>query len=514
MPDQDSQNPKDKIYYLAKCFGDGIDFFLDSISSLETGIVNIFCHGDEKTNNKSDDSANNLEKNPKHKISNIEKTIFGFLAIMTRDYKSSEELEADSISKWKASNLSQSQTQYSDNEIQIAQNKTCENALNLLRKISDDDETQREINLITLLHEHRLKLIREILNNKVKSEGQKLQEIKDILENKVDFQQHMNLASNIYYLTEANFQPDASEPSRQSSNNESTSSNSDANPPTHRGIYPQYTIPTPEDLDRSQSFSDQKTKEELLFRLNDFKYSCLGVLDSGFHDSNQIEALKGLLEEHSAQTRREDFVKKHADLKSAIGDKIETGVARLELGLKNKMKKSTEKDVENILKQHSNLSGAIEKDKANSILVSKAEYITESMLKLDFDEIKESLSNFSYAVKQMMYFYTFQQISYARGKELAEAMSENDDMKSPLPSPQNSIWCAPSNLGLEVNTPPHYDNFIDTLDTVKKAREEESTYDEILDEIEFQEIAQPFKEPPIPAPRRLLQNKNGEGLQR
>lgn len=437
MPDQNSQNPKDKIYDLAKCFGDGIDFFLNSISAVETGIVNIFCHGGEKTNNKSDDSANN----PEHKISNIEKTIFGFLAIMTRDYKSSEELEADSISKWKASNLSQSQTQYSDNEIQIAQNKTYENALNLLRKISDDDETQREINLITLLHEHRLKLIGEVLNAVDKSESKKLQDIEEILQNKGDFKQHMNLANNIYYLTEANFQPDASEPSRQFSNNKSTSSNSDANLPTHRGIYPQYTTPIPEDLDRSQSFYDQKTKEELLFRLNDFKYSCLGVLYSSVKESHQIQALKELFVEHSSQNSREDFVKKHADLKLAIGGKIETGAKKLEDGLNLGMtNESIEQDVANILNQLYRPSKEGELNKANSILATKAEDITESMFKLDFNEIKESFSDFSYAVKQMMYFYTFQEISYARGKELAE---------------------------------------------------------------KFQEIPQPFNEPPIPAPRRL-----------
>ncbi len=57
MPDQNNQNPNEKIYALFEHFGNEIDNFLNSISAVETGIVNAFCNGGEKTNNKSDDSA-------------------------------------------------------------------------------------------------------------------------------------------------------------------------------------------------------------------------------------------------------------------------------------------------------------------------------------------------------------------------------------------------------------------------------------------------------------------------
>jgi hypothetical protein len=413
-----TDNTAEKEFKPIKALRDGADFFWDSISSLETGIVNTLFR-----NNVSDE-----QQATKPKTSNLGNIICNFIGqIFGINTKVEVEGDADIIAKWKRTNLENMEDQnLSEDKIETLAQETRQKAIDLYRKISGGSETQQEINLITLLHEHRLKLIGEVLSADDKSETEKLQYIKDILENKGDFQQHINLASNIYNLTEANFQP---------GDDLKINFLLPKAPGNSSSTYP----PQWKDPSQDRIILDKETKEELLFRLNDFKYSCLGVLDSGFHYSNQIEALKGLLEEHSAQTSREDFVKKHADLKLAIGGKIEIGVARLEFGLNRKMaNESIKEDVENILNQ-SYPSKVEEDDKAKSILTTKAEDIAESMLNLNFAEIKESFSDFSYAVKQMMYFYTFQQISYARGKELAEQVSKiTGDSLTPQSSPRKS----------------------------------------------------------------------------
>ena len=148
--------------------------------------------------------------------------------------------------------------------------KTRQNAINLYREISGGSETQQEINLITLLHAHRLKLIKEVLSKDDKSKEDKLEEIKDILKNKGNFNPNFNLMNNIYHLTEQNFQPGDDLEWRSLLPEKSSHAKS---PTNSSSIYP----PQRRDPSQDRIILDKKTKEQLLFRLIDFKYSCLGV---------------------------------------------------------------------------------------------------------------------------------------------------------------------------------------------------------------------------------------------
>ena len=197
--------------------------------------------------------------------------------------------------------------------------KTRQNAINLYREISGGSETQQEINLITLLHAHRLKLIKEVLSKDDKSKEDKLEEIKDILKNKGNFNPNFNLMDNIYSLTEVNFQPGDDLEWRSLLPEEPTPAKS---PTNSSSIYPSQR----RDPFQDRIILDKETKEQLLFRLNDFGYSCLGVLESDAEKSHKIEALKTLCQKESTT----DYAKEYSATKKNIQSKIEKGARFVE----------------------------------------------------------------------------------------------------------------------------------------------------------------------------------------
>jgi len=275
-------------FKVIKALIDGADYFWDSISSLKTAIVNaLSC-----TNVTNKDSIDNGKQTPKPKIN------------------TKVEGGADIIAQWKRNNLKRDFSNKNDDEIESLVEKTRQKAINLYRKISDDSETQQEINLITLLHAHRLKLINEVLSNDSKSEEDKLEEIKDILENKGNFNPNFNLMDNIYFLTEVNFQPGNDLEWRSLLPEKSSHAKS---PTNSSSIYP----PQRRDPSQDRIILDKKTKEQLLFRLNNFRYSCLGVLESGAKESIEIKALETLCQEESTT----DYAKKYSTTKKNIKDK-------------------------------------------------------------------------------------------------------------------------------------------------------------------------------------------------
>jgi hypothetical protein len=295
-------------FKVIKALMDGANNFLNSISSLETAIVNAL-------------SCNNVADNrqtPKPKTSNLENSICNFIASIW-GLNTKVEGGADIIAKWKRNNLKRDFPNKNDDEIKVLVEKTRQKAINLYRKISDDSETQQEIKLISLLHAHRLKLIKEVLKEDSKSEEDKLKEIKDILENKGNFNPNFNLMNNIYWLTEVNFHPGDDLELRSFLPKESTPAKA---PTNSSSIYP----PQRRDPSQDRIILDKETKEQLLFRLNDFGYSCLGVLESDAEKSHKIEALKTLCQKESTT----DYAKEYSATKKNIQSKIEKGARFVE----------------------------------------------------------------------------------------------------------------------------------------------------------------------------------------
>jgi hypothetical protein len=134
-----------QIYSAFGTLGSGINFFLNQCSSIQTCIIDIIPFIPKDNIKKS---------NPPAPI------------------RSKLEEQAEIIARWKEDNLKKQNEKlkpreiilYSDDQIQELKNERYKEALSLFQKISGDNETQQEIKLITLLHEHRLKLIGEVLN--------------------------------------------------------------------------------------------------------------------------------------------------------------------------------------------------------------------------------------------------------------------------------------------------------------------------------------------------------------
>ena len=512
---------------------DGADYFWNSISSLETAIVNVLC----TTNDANKDSASNAQQTPKTKISNLENSICNFIEQIF-PINPKVEGDADIIAQWKRNNLERDFSEKNEDEIEVLVEKTRQNAINLYREISGGSETQKEIKLITLLHANRLKLINEVLSNDSKSEEVKLEEIKDIIENKGNFNPNFNLMDNIYFLTEVNFQPgddlewrsllpEAPRPAKATSNSSS--------------IYP----PQRRDPSQDRIILDKETKEQLLFRLIDFKYSCLGVLESGADNKvNKIRALETLCQKELTT----DYAKEYSATKKNIQSKIEKGARFVEeeLGrikfeaniLANQAKETPDirqKTISSLLddqietiqnkvaekikedkfiepENEDRLALKEESQKQIEVVKQYAENIAKSGIYEEEAKMLNKLTDFQIskdvvgAIRTAMYNEAFIQISFAKGRELVEKVRKmtGDDV-TPPPSPRNSRSHAPSPSLLEGSTPPpDYDNYIDEL------LEKNSTPDEISEEIEYHKIAQQLIEPPIPAPRRPQKSKEIE----
>ena len=83
---------------------DGADYFWNSISSLETAIVNVLCTtNDANKDSASKDSASNAQQTPKTKISNLENSICNFIEQIFPNPK--VERDADNIAQLKRNNL-------------------------------------------------------------------------------------------------------------------------------------------------------------------------------------------------------------------------------------------------------------------------------------------------------------------------------------------------------------------------------------------------------------------------
>lgn len=422
---------------------DGGDCFWNSISSLETAIVNAL-----SCNNVADKQQTTTPKS-----SNLENSICNFIAQIF-GLNTKVEGDADIIAQWKRNDLKQEPKIQGEDEVEIKVlvEKTRQNAINLYREISGGSETQQEINLITLLHAHRLKLIKEVLKEDSKSEEDKLKEIKDILENKGNFNPNFNLMDNIYCLTEVNFQPGNDLEWRSLLPEEPTPAKS---PTNSSSIYPPQK--------RDSFILDKKTKEQLLFRLNDFGYSCLGVLESGANEISKIEALKALCQEESAT----DYAKEYSDLKSAIRKKIESGASAVYLELckidlnalnltnlnypeeteeeratcyDSYKKQLLDENISSIirmatdkLRQTKREVGKFEEEeqvetkRLKSLLNSKAEIIAESGIKNGIDKMHYSLMAIDPlidTIRTAMYNHAFIQISFAKGRELVEELGK------------------------------------------------------------------------------------------
>lgn len=166
-----------------------------------------------------------------------------------------------------------------------------DNALHLYEKIGEGSEDQKERKLITLLHRHRVASINNILKDDDKNEEEKLRDINKIL-NDSNYGFNHSLDYNIFWLAH--------------NINKSTFL-----------------------LGDQSNISEKTSEEELFFRLNDFEYSCRGVLASGAKKSAKIEALKTLCQEESTT----DYAKKYSTTKINIQDKIEKGARVVEAEL-------------------------------------------------------------------------------------------------------------------------------------------------------------------------------------
>ena len=454
--------------------------FWNSISSLETAIVNVLC----PTNDANKDSASNAQQTQKTKISNLEKSICNFIEQIFPNPK--VEGGADIIAQWKRNNLERDFSNKNDDEIESLVEKTRQNAINLYREISGGSETQQEIKLITLLHANRLKLINEVLSNDSKSEEDKLEEIEDILKNKGNFNPNFNLMNNIYSLTEVNFQPGNDLEWRSLLPEEPTP---DEAPIKSYSIYP----PQRRDPSQDRIILDKKTKEQLLFRLIDFKYSCLGVLESGAKKSIEIKALETLCQKELTT----DYAKEYSATKKNIQSKIEKGARFVEeeLGrikfeanilanqaketpdirqqtisslldcksetIQNKVAEKIKEDKFIEPENEDRLALKEESQKQIEVVKQYAENIAKSGIYEGGAKMLNKLTDFQIskdvagAIRTAMYNQAFIQISFAKGRELVEKVRNitGDDV-TPKSSPRNSISPASSPSLLEGSTPP------------------------------------------------------------
>lgn len=418
-----------QIYSAFGTLGSGIDFLLNQCSSIQTSIIDIIPFIPKDNIKKS---------NPPAPI------------------RSKLKKQAEIIARWEEDNLRKQNEKlkpkatilYSDSQIQELKNERYKEALSLFQKISGDNVTQQEIKLITLLHEHRLKLIGEVLNDK--SEIDKLDKIDKILNYGGDFYQDLDLLYNIYDLTEKKFNPQLDLPI-QSPNASSPSINREDRFPISSNAFLSYP-PRQKDLN---AIADKKTKEELLFRLNYFKYSCLGVLKSGVEKSHKIGALKELIEEQSDLVRRK-FKVKHQEFDCKIRKVIEIFVhkkfqeiIKVERSQQIPMEEEDLKQKEKYLKKisdqilesyKSNLADASMKEKPESYELPQIK--EENKIKIE----QEYITNLKNLMKEKIYQFATEEMSFYEGIKLAEKMqsiatdssfSVNPERLTPPPSPRS-----------------------------------------------------------------------------
>ena len=252
-----------------------VDPFYDAISSLENGIVTAYQSCEKEfqknfnPNTKNPDQQFDSETSSEQQQQENLNKAAQYIADLYEDNCNSKELTVPDEGK----------------------KLIYDNALHLYEKIGEGLEDQKERKLITLLHRHRVASINNILKDDAKNEEEKLDDINKIL-NDSNYDFNHSLDDNIFWLAQ--------------NINKST-----------------FLLEGPSNI------SEKTSKEELLFRLNDFGYSCLGVLASGADKVNKIEALKALYQEESTA----DYAKKYLTTKKNIQSKIEKGARVVEAEL-------------------------------------------------------------------------------------------------------------------------------------------------------------------------------------
>jgi hypothetical protein len=258
------------------------------------------------------------------------------------------------------------------------------------------------------------------------------------------------------------------------------------------------------------NISEETSKEELLFRLNDFKYSCFGVLASGAKESPKIEALRELCQEESTT----DYAKEYSTTKINIQSKIEKGarvveteLVKIECEVNKTILANKEQATPNIKQQiisilldqeietiKKKVVQEIKEDKfigtkseaqlaleSNPrVILSKPNQIALKESQKQIEVVKQFAENIAEwgisegrnkmhntlthlkiskdvagAIRTAMYNEAFIEISFAKGRELAEKLHKitGDDVPPP-PSPRNSPSRAPSPSLLEGSAPP------------------------------------------------------------
>ena len=384
-----------------------VDPFYDTISSLGNGIVRA-CQSCEKEFQKN---FNPNTKNPDQQ--------FDSETSPEQQRQENFNKAAQNIAYLYENNCTYGGLDVSNEDKQLIY----DNALHLYEKIGEGSDDEKERKLITLLHRHRVASINNILKDANKNEEEKLGDINKIL-NDSNYYSNLSLDDNIFWLAQ--------------NINKSTFL-----------------------LGDQSNISEKASKEELLFRLNDFGYSCLGVIESGAEKSHKIQALEEFLME---QQPIENLIKEHSNLKSLIRKKIEKGVSvvffesfkidheALKLTDSSYQKKTEEEKAtcynsfKNQLLDQNRSSiivmatdrlrktksevGTFEEEeqvtkRLESLLNSKAEIIAESGIKNGIDKMPYSLMDMDIdplidSIKTAMYNEAFFQISFAKGRELVE----------------------------------------------------------------------------------------------